>query len=156
MSSLSNAGTLKLNAQVTLGKDLTTYEAVSNGYELCKLSVKLGNAELGTAATLNGVNGADFTATEGVYTTTLSQGETDTKYHVVSGTVNIGDVATSVTENHTGYIVYNRATLDLKGTASSGQSIELRGGATLSNSGSNLSEDSGYNQQQIKELFTKL
>lgn len=152
LSSFYNAGTLKLNATVTFSDDLWYDVATENGYTLSKRGITLGNVELGANATINGLKGSDYTVTDGVYATSTTDTSTDTRYHVVSGTVKMEDVSTAVTATHTGFVVYANAKLDIAGKKPEGQVLELRGGATLLNSGADISDGTGIDQEQFREI----
>ncbi|MBR5879591.1 MAG: hypothetical protein IKY91_08525, partial [Akkermansia sp.] len=151
LSSLNSSGTFKVNCEVTL--DTVGYRAASNGYVVNEmLLLNMGNLEIGSDAIINNIAGGEFSLKDGVYGAEVDE-FTGNMYHVVSGTVNVGDVATNISDAHKGYIVHSGAILDAAGTKSTKQRIELHKGSVLANSGNNVANEGGLDQEQIKELI---
>ena len=152
---INNTGALTLVGTIVASGSFVSNIATQNGYELSKSTIvgMTGNGTYDlTGASFQTTKGTAYTLQEGVYTANVS--ETDTQYHVVSGTTQLNDSNNIATATHTGFVVYSGATLDVNGKQNSGLKVELRSGSTLANMSNttNLSNDSGYNVQQIKEL----
>ena len=154
---LSNA-TMTLNGAVTLAASSLSFQYQNNGYSYSAIINALtGTYVAGDNLTINGVGVSALTNTNG----SVSYTGSGTVYHVVNGTVKLGENEAPVTAggNHTGYEVHKDAVLDINGKQANNQSIWLNAGATLTNSGADIAnttgDNKGVNKQQISHVYLK-
>lgn len=157
---LSNVN-LTLNGTVTLAaSSISSPQYLDNGYTYSGIINALtgtGTYVAGDNLTINGVRVSTLMNTDGV----VSYNGESTVYHVVNGTVKLGENGAPVEEGgtHTGYEVHENATLDINGKIALRQSVWLNAGAALTNTGSNIGntsgENKGVNKQQISHVYLK-
>lgn len=161
---LNNATTegagLTLSGAITAVGGTSTTEKVmaENGYGIITTNVVIdnfkgaGNYVFADGTTINNIAIADFTREGNTFTYSTGE-QTSTIYHVVNGTVTMGSVNGLVgSATHTGFDVYSGAILDAAGGNPENITVNLRGGATLANSGADVGNAAGTNVQQIKAL----
>ena len=161
---LNNAATegagLTLSGAITAVGGTSTTEKVmtENGYGIITTNVVIdnfkgaGNYVFADGTTINNIAIADYTREGNTFTYSTGE-QTSTIYHVVNGTVTMGSVNGLVgSATHTGFDVYSGAILDAAGGNPENITVNLRGGATLANSGADVGDASGTNVQQIKAL----
>ncbi len=156
---LNEGLSLTLNGAVELdGSSLTTQ--YSNGYTYSVITSSLaGNGAYvaGDNLTINGSSVSAITKTD----SGVSFDITGTVYHVVTGTVKLGenDAPVVTGDTHTGYEVHENATLDINGKIALRQSVWLNAGAALTNTGNDIGNTSGdnkgVNKQQISHVYLK-